>query len=62
VDLTYWVDLQVPWFARLVEVDVDLVVVDSKLGESNVNAMGVGTTMVGVESNLVVVAAHDVGC
>lgn len=55
---TYRVDFKVPWLARLVKVDDDLFVLQTKFLDRNVCAVRPRTTVVGVEGDFVAGAAH----
>ena len=57
---SYWVDLQVPWFARLVQVYWDFCKGQAQLVQRNVHAMSIRAAMIGVEGDFVVVLSHDV--
>jgi hypothetical protein len=57
---TYGIDFEIPLVPRTVEVDLDFLMLQAKLIQRNVDAMGIGTAVEGVESNLGVVAGHDV--
>ena len=59
------VDLKIPWLARRVEINDDLLVFQTKLFDRNVSAVCPRATVVGVECDFVSGAAHlegnDVG-
>lgn len=62
---TYWIHFKIPWLTRLVKVDDDFFVLQTKLLDHNVCAMSPGAAVVGVECDLVAGTAHrgfgDVG-
>lgn len=59
------VNFKIPWLARCVEIDDDLLVFQTKLFDRNVGAVCPRATVVGVEGDFVSSAAHleggDVG-
>jgi hypothetical protein len=50
--LTHRVNLEIPWLARLVEVNDDLFVLETELLEGDVGAVGPGAEVVGIEDDL----------
>ena len=50
--VTYWVDLQIPWLARGVQIDNDFFIVEAEFLKGNVRAVSPGAEVVRVENDL----------